>query len=128
MAELGIGLVPYSPLGRGFLTGTVDRTSFDEKDFRSKSPRFVGEAGDSNEAIVDAVRKVAARVGVEPAQVALAWVSAQSARLGIAVVPIPGTKKVKWLEQNAAALDVDLDSEAMMELDALGTAVVGSRY
>jgi aryl-alcohol dehydrogenase-like predicted oxidoreductase len=128
MAELGVGLVPYSPLGRGFLTGTVDRSAFDQKDFRSKSPRFVGEAGDANERIVDAVRRVAARVGVEPAQVALAWVSAQSTRLGLTVVPIPGTKRVRWLEQNVAALDVVLDDDAMTELDGLGAAVVGARY
>jgi aryl-alcohol dehydrogenase-like predicted oxidoreductase len=128
MAELGIGLVPYSPLGRGFLTGTVDRSAFDQKDFRSKSPRFVGEAGESNEAIVEAVRRVAARLGAEPAQVALAWVSAQSERLGVTVVPIPGTKRVKWLEQNVAALDVRLDGDAIAELDGLGAAVVGARY
>ncbi len=128
MAELGIGLVPYSPLGRGFLTGTVDRSSLDQKDFRSKSPRFVGEAGDANEAIVEAVRRTAQRLGVEPAQVALAWVSAQSERLGVPVVPIPGTKRVKWLEQNVAALDVTLDDEAMTELEGLGAAVVGARY
>jgi aryl-alcohol dehydrogenase-like predicted oxidoreductase len=128
MSELGVGLVPYSPLGRGFLTGTVDRTTFDEKDFRSRNPRFVGEAGDSNEAIVAAVRRVASRLGVEPAQVALAWVSAQSERLGVTVVPIPGTKRVTWLEQNVAALDVTLDAEALQELDGLGATVVGARY
>jgi aryl-alcohol dehydrogenase-like predicted oxidoreductase len=128
MAELGVGLVPYSPLGRGFLTGAVDRNAFDPKDFRSKSPRFVGEAGDANEAIVESVRRVAARVGAEPAQVALAWVSAQSERLGVTVVPIPGTKRVRWLEQNVAALDVVLDAEALGELDGLGSTVVGARY
>ena len=128
MAELGVGLVPYSPLGRGFLTGTVDRSALDQKDFRAKSPRFVGEAGDANEAIVEAVRRTAQRLGAEPAQVALAWVSAQSERLGVPVAPIPGTKRVKWLEQNVAALDVTLDDEAMAELDGLGAAVVGARY
>ncbi|GAA4741927.1 aldo/keto reductase [Amnibacterium soli] len=128
MAELGVGFVPYSPLGRGFLTGTVDRSSLDAKDFRAKSPRFVGEAGDANEAIVDAVRRTAQRLGVEPAQVALAWVSAQGERLGVPVAPIPGTKRVKWLEQNVAALDVTLDDEALRELDGLGAAVVGARY
>src|SRR6195952_5704443 len=128
MAELGVGLVPYSPLGRGFLTGTVDRSTFDAKDFRSRSPRFVGEAGDANEAIVEAVRQVATRLAVEPAQVALAWVAAQSERLGVSVVPIPGTKRVKWLEQNVAALDVVLDEEALTELEGLGASVVGARY
>lgn len=128
MAELGIGLVPYSPLGRGFLTGTVDRTAFGSNDFRSKSPRFVGEAGDANESIAETVRQIAERLGATPAQVALAWVSAQSDRLGIAVVPIPGTKRVKWLEQNAAALEITLDAAALAELDALGSRVVGARY
>ena len=128
MAELGVGLVPYSPLGRGFLTGTVDRSNFDAKDFRSRSPRFVGEAGDANDAIVAAVRRVAERLAVQPAQVALAWVSAQSDRLGVTVVPIPGTKRVKWLEQNVGALDVTLDEEALTELDGIGASVVGARY
>ncbi len=128
MKELGTGLVPYSPLGRGFLTGTVTPESFGDKDFRKRSPRFVGEAAEANQAIVDAVRRVAERVSAEPAQVALAWVSAQSERLGIPVAPIPGTKRVKWLEQNVAALDVRLDAESLAELDALGDKVVGARY
>ena len=128
MAELHVGLVPYSPLGRGFLTGTIDRDALGAKDFRARSPRFVGEAGDANEAIVAAVRQVAERLDAAPAQVALAWVSAQSARLGVTIVPIPGTKRVRWLEQNVAALDLTLDDEALTDLDALGTAVVGARY
>jgi aryl-alcohol dehydrogenase-like predicted oxidoreductase len=128
MAELGIGLVPYSPLGRGFLTGTVDRSALGPKDFRGRNPRFAGEAGDANQAIVDAVRGVADRLGAQPAQVALAWVHAQSRRLGIPLVPIPGTKRVQWLEQNVAALDVELDDEALAELDPLGDQVVGARY
>jgi len=98
MRELGIGLVPYSPLGRGFLTNTLDRSSFDAKDFRGRNPRFAGEAGDANQRIADAVAAVAARKDVAPAQVALAWVHGQASRLGVAVVPIPGTKRVKWLE------------------------------
>ncbi len=128
MAELGVGLVAYSPLGRGFLTGAVDRSSFDVKDFRARNPRFVGDAGAANEAVADTVRRVAQRLGVAPAQVALAWVSAQAARLGIPVVPIPGTKRVRWLEQNVAALDVVLDAEALAELDPIGGQVLGSRY
>lgn len=128
MAELGVGLVPFSPLGRGFFTGTVDRSALDQKDFRSTSPRFLGEAGDANEAIVAVVRNIAIRLGAEPAQVALAWVSAQSARLGLTVVPIPGTKRVTWLEQNVGALDVTLDDEAMTELDGVDALVVGARY
>lgn len=128
MAELGIGLVPYSPLGRGFLTGTVDRSALGAKDFRSRNPRFLGEAGQSNEAIADAVREVAARLEVTPAQVALAWVHEQAGRLGIPVVPIPGTKRVRWLEQNVGALGVTLDAEAWDRLDRLGDQVVGARY
>jgi aryl-alcohol dehydrogenase-like predicted oxidoreductase len=128
MLELGIGLVPYSPLGRGFLTGAVDLTQLDSKDFRSANPRFSGEAGQANLAIGAAVRAVAQRQGVAASQVALAWVYAQSARLGVPVVPIPGTKRVRWLEQNVAALDVRLTEQDLAELDALGTQVVGARY
>ena len=128
MKELGIGLVPYSTLGRGFLTGTVDRTTFDAKDFRSKSPRFVGEAGDANQAIAETVTAIATRIGATPAQVALAWVGAQGTRLGISIVPIPGTKRVKWLEQNVGALDLMLDTETLRTLDGLIEQVVGERY
>lgn len=128
MAELGVGLVPYSPLGRGFLTGTVDRSSLTSNDFRSKNPRFAGDAGDANESIVQAVRQVADRVGAAPAQVALAWVTAQGPRLRIPVVPIPGTKRVRWLEQNVAALNLNLDEDALAQLDPLGDLVAGARY
>jgi len=128
MAELGIGLVPYSPLGRGFLTGTVDPSSLGAKDFRGNNPRFSGDAGQANQAIADTVRGVAARLGVQPAQVALAWVHAQGSRLGIPVVPIPGTKRRRWLEENAASMEVSLDQEALAELDPLGEQVVGARY
>ncbi|MGT2427125.1 aldo/keto reductase [Amnibacterium kyonggiense] len=128
MAELGVGLVPYSPLGRGFLTGTVDRATFDEKDFRARNSRFSGDAWEANQSIADSVRRVADRLGAAPAQVALAWVSAQSDRLGVPIVPIPGTKRVRWLEQNVGALDLRLDDDAMRELDGLADAVVGARY
>ena len=128
MAELGIGLVAYSPLGRGFLTGTVDLAALDDKDFRGFNPRFTGVAGQANQVIVEAVRSVADRRGVTPSQVALAWVYAQSVRLGVPVVPIPGTKRVKWLEQNVAALDVELAAEDLAELDPLASSVVGARY
>jgi len=128
MVELGVGLVPYSPLGRGFLTGTVDPSRLDGKDFRRFNPRFRDEAGQANLAIVAAVRAVAQRHAVSPAQVALAWVHAQSARLGVPVVPIPGTKQVRWLEQNVAALDVRLTQPDLAELDPLGSQVVGARY
>jgi aryl-alcohol dehydrogenase-like predicted oxidoreductase len=128
MRELGVGLVPYSPLGRGFLTGTVDRSALDDKDFRSRNPRFTGEAAAANQAIADAVRRVAGAKGVTPAQVALAWVYAQADRLGVPVVPIPGTKRVKWLEENVAALNVKLAPEDLAILNPLGDQVAGARY
>jgi aryl-alcohol dehydrogenase-like predicted oxidoreductase len=128
MRELGVGFVPYSPLGRGFLTATVDLSTLDAKDFRRRNPRFAGEAGQANLAIVDAVRSVADARGVAPAQVALAWVYAQQERLGVPLAPIPGTKRVKWLEQNVAALDVTLTAGELAQLDPLATQVVGARY
>jgi len=128
LRELGVGLVAYSPLGRGFLTGTVDVAALDAKDFRSRNPRFTGTAGQANQAIADAVRDVAEAKGVTPAQVALAWVHGQGARLGVPVVPIPGTKRIKWLEQNVAALDVTLTADDLAVLDPLGDQVVGARY
>jgi aryl-alcohol dehydrogenase-like predicted oxidoreductase len=128
LRELGAGLVSYSPLGRGFLTGTVEVAALDDKDFRAHNPRFTGAAGAANQAIADAVRGVAEAKGVTSAQVALAWVPAQGERLGIPVVPIPGTKRVKWLEQNVAALDITLTPGEVAVLDPLGDQVVGSRY
>jgi aryl-alcohol dehydrogenase-like predicted oxidoreductase len=128
LRELGVGLVPYSPLGRGFLTGTVDVTTLDARDFRGHNPRFAGDAGAANQAIADVVRGVAEAKGVAPAQVALAWVHGQAGRLGVPVVPIPGTKRVKWLEQNVAALDVTLTPDELAVLDPLGDQVVGARY
>jgi aryl-alcohol dehydrogenase-like predicted oxidoreductase len=128
MRELGVGFVPYSPLGRGFLTATVDVSTLDGKDFRSRNPRFTGEAGQSNQAIVDAVRGVADAKGIPPAQVALAWVYAQQERLGVSMAPIPGTKRIKWLEQNVAALDITLTADELAVLDPLGAQVAGARY
>ncbi len=128
LRELRVGLVPFSPLGRGFLTGTVDVSTLDQKDFRGRNPRFTGAAAAGNQAIADAVRKVAEGKGVAPAQVAIAWVCAQADRLGVPVVPIPGTKRVKWLEQNVAALDVTLTPDELAVLDPLADQVVGTRY
>jgi len=128
LRELGIGLVPYSPLGRGFLTGTVDVAALDARDFRSRNPRFAGGGAAANQAIADAVRDVAEARGVAPAQIALAWVHGQGARLGIPVAPIPGTKRVKWLEQNVAAVDITLTDQELAVLDPLGDQVVGARY
>ena len=128
MRELGVGFVPYSPLGRGFLTATVDLSSFDAKDFRRRNPRFKGEAGQQNLAIVEAVRQVADAKGVPAAQIALAWVYAQEQRLGVNLAPIPGTKRIKWLEQNVAALDVTLTGDELAVLNPLGEQVAGARY
>lgn len=128
LRELGVGLVAYSPLGRGFLTGTVQTGELDARDFRRHNPRFTGDALAANQAIADAVRAVAGRHGVAPAQVALAWVYRQPDRLGVPVVPIPGTKRVRWLEQNVAALGVSLTDADLTELDALATKAVGARY
>jgi aryl-alcohol dehydrogenase-like predicted oxidoreductase len=128
MRELGVGLVAYSPLGRGFLTGTYDPAQADADDFRARNPRFAGDAGRANKAIADTVRSVAEARGVAPAQVAIAWVYAQADRLGVPVVPIPGTKRIKWLEQNVAALDVTLTADDLAVLDPLADQVTGSRY
>src|SRR4029077_8359370 len=104
-AELGVGLVPYSPLGRGFLTGTVDVATLDAKDFRGRNPRFAGSAGAANQAIADTVRAVAEAKGVAPAQLALAWVYAQAPRLGVTIAPLPGPKRLSSLEHNVPALN-----------------------
>jgi len=128
MRELGVGFVPYSPLGRGFLTATVDLGALDARDFRRHNPRFTGPAGQANLAIADAVRAVADAKGVAPAQVALAWVYAQQQRLGVSLAPIPGTKRVKWLNQNVAALDVTLTADELSILDPLAAQVTGARY
>jgi aryl-alcohol dehydrogenase-like predicted oxidoreductase len=128
MARLGVGLVAYSPLGRGFLTGAVNTATLTGDDFRTRNPRFQGEAWQANQAIADAVRRVSDRLGATPAQVALAWVQAQSSRLGIPVVAIPGTKRPAYLEQNAAAVGLMLDDAALAALQPLSDEVVGARY
>jgi aryl-alcohol dehydrogenase-like predicted oxidoreductase len=127
MAELGVGLVAYSPLGRGFLTGALDNTQFDQRDFRSRNERFQGTAWDQNQHIVETVRSLADQVGATPAQVALAWVQGRSGRLGIPVIPIPGTKRPSRVEENAAATAIHLDDAALAGLEDLGDLVVGSR-
>ncbi|MCV7433691.1 aldo/keto reductase [Mycolicibacterium bacteremicum] len=128
MAELGIGLVPYAPLGRGFLTGAVQTATLDANDFRVRNPRFTGAAGQQNQAIAETVRTVAEGLGVLPAQVALAWVYAQAPRLGVSVVPIPGTRRAERLDQNVASLDVALDADALAQLQPLSDNVAGGRY
>jgi aryl-alcohol dehydrogenase-like predicted oxidoreductase len=126
--ELGIGLVPYSPLGRGILTGAITPGSLAADDSRSSAyfPRLNGEALEANLALVDRVRAIAADKGCTPGQLALAWVLAQ----GDDVVPIPGTKRVKYLEENIGALDVELTAADLAVLDAAvpRDAVVGARY
>jgi aryl-alcohol dehydrogenase-like predicted oxidoreductase len=122
--ELGIGFVPYSPLGRGFLTGRFGSSSdFGEGDFRSGDPRMSPENFDRNLGIVETVTGVASRLGVTPAQVAIAWVLAQ----GEDLVPIPGTRKVGRLEENVAAAELELGAGDLRELDEASTAV-GDRY
>jgi aryl-alcohol dehydrogenase-like predicted oxidoreductase len=122
--ELGIGFVPYSPLGRGFLTGTI-RTLDDlaQDDFRRHQPRLQGENLESNIAIVEVVDRIAADRGATAAQVALAWVMAQ----GDDVVPIPGTKRRRYLEDNAGAVDVTLTEQDLHDLEEAGQAI-GERY
>jgi aryl-alcohol dehydrogenase-like predicted oxidoreductase len=123
-AEHDVGFVPYSPLGRGFLTGRYRSAgSFAEGDFRLRLPRFDEEALAANLALADRVRAIAERLGAEPGQVALAWVLAQ----GEHVVPIPGTKRLRYLEENVGAVDVALSREDLRQLDAL-PAPIGGRY
>ena len=125
--ELGIGFVPYSPLGRGFLTGTAKRAEdYPPDDFRRGQPRFQGENFDRNMKIVTAVQAVASAKGATPGQVALAWLLAQ----GPDLVPIPGTKRRTYLEENLGALKVGLSKEDLETLEAAAPrgAVAGERY
>ncbi|GAB3675648.1 aldo/keto reductase [Angustibacter aerolatus] len=127
LRELGIGLVPYSPLGRGFLTGTITSTDdLDAGDFRRQNPRFQGDALQQNLRLVEAVRELAGRKGVTPAQLALAWVLAQ----GDDVVPIPGTRRERYLRDNLGAADVELTADDLAALaEAVPVeAVQGDRY
>jgi aryl-alcohol dehydrogenase-like predicted oxidoreductase len=114
-AAHGVGFIPFAPLGRGFLTGTVTPDSFGADDWRARNPRFAVEALEQNRAITDAVAAVAGRVGCTPAQLAIAWTLAQ----GPHVVPIPGTKRLAYVEENAAAAEVELSRSELDELDAL---------
>jgi aryl-alcohol dehydrogenase-like predicted oxidoreductase len=122
--ELGVGFVPYSPLGRGFLTGAVNVDALEENDFRRSNPRFSNESARNNQGIVDVVRAVAVQCDATPAQVALAWVLSR----GNDVVPIPGTKRVRYLEENVGALDVHLTRQQLEQLDGLAAATAGERY
>jgi aryl-alcohol dehydrogenase-like predicted oxidoreductase len=125
--ELGIGFVPYSPLGKGFLTGKIDeRTSFDSADIRTTIPRFTPEARAANQALVELLDRIAARKHATPAQVALAWLLAQKPW----IVPIPGTRRLERLEENIGAADVELSSEDLREIEdaASQITVQGARY
>ena len=125
--ELGIGLVPYSPLGRGYLTGKIDvNTTYDASDIRSHNPRFTPEAIQANQAVVDLLEKIAAPQGATPAQVALAWLLAQKPW----IVPIPGTRKLHRLDENLGALDIELTAEDLKEIDEAMAqiTVIGDRY
>jgi aryl-alcohol dehydrogenase-like predicted oxidoreductase len=121
--EHDVAFIPFAPLGRGYLTGTITAASFDERDFRARNPRFTRAALQANLAIVERVRAIAERVGATPAQVALAWVLAQDEL----VVPIPGTTKVERVEENADAAFVSLSAGDLDELDAVPDTV-GDRY
>ncbi len=127
LEELGIGFVPFSPLGKGFLTGRIDETTkFDPTDFRNTVPRFAPENRKANQAVVELVGAIAARKGATPAQLALAWVLAQRPW----IVPIPGTTKPHRLEENLGAVDVELTPDDLREIDAAaaGITVHGDRY
>ena len=127
--ELGVGLVPFSPLGRGFLAGAV-RSSADigATDFRRFMPRFSGAALEANLTVVDAVEDVAAEIGATAAQVALAWLRYRAEQLGVRSVPIPGTRRASRIDENLASLAVALTPQQLSALDAAGAAVSGARY
>jgi aryl-alcohol dehydrogenase-like predicted oxidoreductase len=127
LEELGIGFVPFSPLGRGFLTGKMDETTkFDDSDFRVGLPRFTPEARKANQALVDLLASIARRMKVTPAQLALAWILARKPW----IVPIPGTTKLSRLEENLGAAAVDLPAEDLRDIDdtAAHVPIEGARY
>jgi len=127
LGELGIGFVPYSPLGKGFLTGKIDEhATFDSSDFRSTLPRFTPEALKANQALIDLLGRIAERKKATPAQIALAWLLAQKPW----IVPIPGTTKLHRLEENIGAVSVELTSDDLREIDnaASKITVQGARY
>lgn len=127
LRELGIGFVPYSPLGRGLLTGAINPADLPSTDSRVvRMPRFAGDAFDKNMVLVGRIREIAARKGATPGQLALAWVLAK----GEDLVPIPGTKRLNYLEENAAAADIVLTPDEVAELEAAVPvdAIAGDRY
>ncbi len=125
LEELGIGFVPFSPLGKGFLTGKIDdSTTFDANDFRNTVPRFSPEARKANHAIVDLVGELAARKKATPAQIALTWILAQKPW----IVPIPGTTKLQRLEENLGSVGVELTAEDLREIEGAASLAQGARY
>jgi len=125
--ELGIGFVPFSPLGRGFLTGKIDEnTTFDSSDFRNKVPRFTPEARKANQALVDLLQSIGQRKNATPAQLALAWLLARKPW----IVPIPGTTKLHRLEENIGAVEIELTADDLREIDRAASQidVQGARY
>jgi aryl-alcohol dehydrogenase-like predicted oxidoreductase len=127
LEELGIGFVPFSPLGKGFLTGKINEdTKFDKTDFRNIVPRFTPENRKANQAVVDLVRQIAERKKATPAQIALAWLLAQKPW----IVPIPGTTKLERLEENVGAVGVELTSHDLREIDSAASKITvqGARY
>src|ERR1700733_523535 len=127
LEELGIGLVPYSPLGKGFLTGKIDEnTTFDKSDFRNSVPRFTPENRKANQAVVDLLTRIAKEKGATPAQIALAWLLAQKPW----IVPIPGTTKLSRLDENIRSLEVKLTAEDLREIDSAASKITveGERY
>src|SRR5574341_591082 len=127
LEDLGIGLVPYSPLGRGFLTGKIDETNtFDSTDFRANLPRFTPEARKANQALVDLLKSIAEKKNARPAQIALAWLLAQKPW----IVPIPGTTKLQRIEENLGATEVELTANDLGEIDEASAkiTVAGARY
>ena len=127
LSELGIGFVPYSPLGKGFLTGSIsENTQFDSSDIRSSIPRFAADVREANRAVVELLQTIAARKGSTPGQIALAWLLAQRPW----IVPIPGTRRLDRLEENLGAADVELSADDLREIDdaAAGIEVQGARY
>jgi aryl-alcohol dehydrogenase-like predicted oxidoreductase len=127
LGELGIGFVPYSPLGKGFLTGKIDeKTKFDNTDFRSIIPRFAPEARKANQALVDMLGGIAARMNATPGQIALAWLLAQKPW----IVPIPGTTKLARLEENIAAVAVELIPDDLRDIESAASKITiqGARY
>jgi aryl-alcohol dehydrogenase-like predicted oxidoreductase len=127
LEELGIGFVPFSPLGKGFLTGKIDEaTTFESSDFRNTIPRFEAEARKANRAFVELIERVAERKDATPAQIALAWILAQKPW----IVPIPGTTKLHRLEENIAAVDVELTHDDLQEIETAAAQITaqGARY